>query len=251
MKPTNSSSPAKTAKKRGPKPKPAEEQLSQLTIRLTPKLKYGLELLARAQHRSLSQAVEWSLQNGLNSFEVGAQRHQLGALVDQAWGDGSDVATRLLHVYRNAPELLDIDQRAACVLAEASGEAWAMHEATNTHHHPSALSDYRTFVRKAWPAIEAAAKVAASNAREAGGLRLLDALGFAIPSSPQVEVSLVNLFRLLSLRTPEPFDPLAWQELVDELNESAKTVSSIGSLERNGIPAPYRGRDRHTAKKSK
>jgi len=37
-----------------------------LTVRLTPKIKYGLELQARKQHRTLAGVVEWAIERGLN-----------------------------------------------------------------------------------------------------------------------------------------------------------------------------------------
>lgn len=38
-----------------------------LTVRLTPRLKYGLELLARKQHRTLAGVVAWAVEQAVNS----------------------------------------------------------------------------------------------------------------------------------------------------------------------------------------
>ncbi|MBK9656910.1 MAG: ribbon-helix-helix protein, CopG family [Rhodanobacteraceae bacterium] len=59
-----------------------DEVLGQLTIRLSSKLKFGLELLARAQHRSLSQAVEWALQAGLARKVAKTGRQGSGLVMD-------------------------------------------------------------------------------------------------------------------------------------------------------------------------
>ncbi|MCI5049075.1 MAG: hypothetical protein MRY32_01910 [Rickettsiales bacterium] len=40
-----------------------------VTVRLDPKLKYGLELLARKQYRSVSSVVEWLVNNAIRTSE--------------------------------------------------------------------------------------------------------------------------------------------------------------------------------------
>lgn len=98
-------------KKRGPAPKPPGEKVEQLTIRLTPKLKFGLSLLGRAQRgRSLSQVVEWAIQRGLNAVDVGSEGKTVGQVLDIAWGGSEWQTLRALHRY--APELLDFNERA-------------------------------------------------------------------------------------------------------------------------------------------
>ena len=42
-----------------------------ITVRLDPKIRYGLELLARKQRRNLSSVVEWALQKAINEPEDG------------------------------------------------------------------------------------------------------------------------------------------------------------------------------------
>lgn len=94
----------------GRPPKPPEEKLKQFSIRLPAKLKFGLELLARAQGRSLSQAVEWALQRGVNTFEVTHGRH-LGIAVDAAWETRHNRFNMLEAVFHIAPEALDLQDR--------------------------------------------------------------------------------------------------------------------------------------------
>ena len=181
-----------TPKKRGPKPKPASEQLAQLTIRLPPKLKYGLELLARAQHRSISQAVEWALQVGLNSFEVGFAKEPLGVVVDDAWSQDTE-AGRLLEIFRRAPQLLEFEQRAACELVENSTERKRSRHVTDPSPYSQLVVDaedpkrqamvarvkeevalYYRFVSLVWPAVMEAASRLANSGRTISGLVLMD-----------------------------------------------------------------------------
>jgi hypothetical protein len=96
--------------KRGRKPLPPGEKPEQLTVRLTPKLKLGLELLLRAQRgRSLSQVVEWALQRGLNA--IPASSHvSLGDLLDEIWPLRTEWG-RLQRIYELSPALLDFVER--------------------------------------------------------------------------------------------------------------------------------------------
>jgi len=110
-------------KKPGRPPKAAGEKPEQFSIRLPSKLKYGLELLARAQGRkSLSQAIEWCVQLGLNTYEMDSSGLKLATVVDDAMSGESEFA-RLRKLYAVDPWLLEPDQKAACELVERSLEA--------------------------------------------------------------------------------------------------------------------------------
>lgn len=52
-------------------PKGSQTKVESITVRLHPKIKYGLELLARKQHRTLSSVVEWALDGALKEEESG------------------------------------------------------------------------------------------------------------------------------------------------------------------------------------
>ncbi len=117
----------KPTKKAPGRPRKApEEKLEQFSIRLPPKLKFGLELLSRGQHRSLSQAVEWALQMGMNTYEVGPKSKTLTDLVAEAWKEPEE-ARRLLAVYREAPTLLSFEDAAVCEMVEHSYDAYRLH----------------------------------------------------------------------------------------------------------------------------
>lgn len=91
--------------------------MEQFSVRLPPKLKFGLELLSRAQHRSLSQVVEWAVQMGMNSYEVGRDFESLTDLLTAAWKHPEE-GRRLLEVFRSAPTLLSYEEAAACELID-------------------------------------------------------------------------------------------------------------------------------------
>ena len=118
--------PTKAGKKPPGRPRKAEaDRLEQFSVRLPPKLKFGLEMLARAQHRSLSQAVEWAVQVGLNSFEADREGLTLGQVLDDAWEQHGEPA-RILTIYRHAPMLLSFEDGATCELIEKSHDLQAL-----------------------------------------------------------------------------------------------------------------------------
>jgi hypothetical protein len=115
--------------KRGRKPAPPEEKTEPFTIRMTPRLRYGIELLARAQRgRSNSQVVEWALQRALNSVIVGNAGANLGVVLDQLWNEPSEWE-RLLILDDLAPELLDFLERSMIVTVNESREKTKLHQA--------------------------------------------------------------------------------------------------------------------------
>lgn len=127
----------KSVKKMPGRPRKApEDKLEQFSVRLPPKLKFGLELLARAQHRSLSQAVEWAVQVGLNSFEADRDGTTLGRVLDEAWSKESE-AERLLAIYRRAPMLLSFEDAATCELLARSRDLEAMWAELEAEHASS------------------------------------------------------------------------------------------------------------------
>lgn len=114
-------------KSKGGRPSRANgEKLQRVNLSLRPSVMFGLELLARAQHRSLSQAVEWALQMGMNTYEVGPNSKTLTDLVAEAWREPEE-ARRLIAVYREAPTLLSFEDAAVCEMVEHSYDAYRLH----------------------------------------------------------------------------------------------------------------------------
>jgi hypothetical protein len=101
--------------------KPEGEKLEQFSIRLPPKLKFGLELLARAQNRSLSQVVEWSVRVGLNSYKINSDAPYMDDLLDRAWKEPWEF-DRYYLLYGFEPRLLSFEDRTACALVDRSIE---------------------------------------------------------------------------------------------------------------------------------
>jgi hypothetical protein len=178
------------APKRGPRRKDGAA-LEPLTIRMAAKLKYGLELLARAQHRSLSQAVEWALQVGLNNFEVGTlsgSMESIGTILDKAW-EIDDDALRVLKIYNIAPGLLTFEESKSCELVDKSREAnmlmLHMETATKSGATFREASDQQAVMRETlerfvslmWSRINAAAVDLANSGKSTANMSLLKVVG--------------------------------------------------------------------------
>lgn len=71
------------------------------TIRLTPKLMYGLELLARKQHRTLNGVVQWAIERVLQYKKEGIDYQNL-------WS--ADQAERIKILQKHAPHLLTYEE---------------------------------------------------------------------------------------------------------------------------------------------
>jgi hypothetical protein len=92
------------------------DKSASITVRLDPKLKYGLEILARKQYRNLSSLVEWALNKALSDYNEG-----LPDLVS-IW----DVyeADRLVKLALYKPELLNFDEQKLWKLIKENGLCW-------------------------------------------------------------------------------------------------------------------------------
>ncbi|PPT81633.1 hypothetical protein XarbCFBP8152_01175 [Xanthomonas arboricola] len=84
-----------------------------MNLTLRPSLLYGLELLAKAQHRSLSQAMEWALQVGLSSFSVDNEGTTISDILAGVEGEPTE-PQNLFRVFMSAPTLLSFEDAMTC-----------------------------------------------------------------------------------------------------------------------------------------
>ncbi|WP_438307615.1 hypothetical protein ACIZ1P_20755 [Pseudomonas guariconensis] len=82
-----------------------------LTLRLDPKMKFAIELLARDQKRTLAGVIEWSIQKSLSRTEVitGSETGNLQQLVDVVWSPDDLEKTIYLGLY--AEHLLSYEEQ--------------------------------------------------------------------------------------------------------------------------------------------
>ncbi|PLU84305.1 hypothetical protein CXG45_27180 [Pseudomonas plecoglossicida] len=78
-----------------------------LTLRLDPKTKYAIELLARSQKRTLAGAIEWAVERSLSSQMVDTVHGEqpLKTVVDETWYPDDLVGVATLGAH--APHLLN------------------------------------------------------------------------------------------------------------------------------------------------
>lgn len=163
----------KAAKKPGGRPKKApEEKLEQFSVRLPPKLKFGLEMLARAQHRSLSQAVEWAVQVGLRAHEFRGESDyvSIGQLLDEVW-ELSEYQ-RIVQMHRYARSLLTFEEVAAHDLAMRSIEVKEAFDEKDHTRRKARLDDLNQRIENIWPRIKDAAAVLANEGYSVEGCSL-------------------------------------------------------------------------------
>ncbi len=95
--------------------RPRLEQLEAMTIRISPKVRVGLDLLARIQGRSLTQAIEWALQSALANVKVSNAEggtSSLLAVINSAWPRSGWQLTYAL--FSQNSNLVSFEERNAC-----------------------------------------------------------------------------------------------------------------------------------------
>ncbi|MGL6368959.1 hypothetical protein ACSZNB_04330 [Aeromonas hydrophila] len=94
-----------------------------MTLRLDPRSKYLIDLLARQQKRTITGVIEWAVEragteaifdneNGLNFLEV----------IDSLWS--TDESIRLANLAQARPDLLDYDELRIWETIKASPDLW-------------------------------------------------------------------------------------------------------------------------------
>lgn len=101
-----------------------------ITVRLNPKLKYGLELLSRKQHRNISSLVTWAVEQAINDPEDGLYKNMSKGLkiaepiqmLDVLWDN--DPADRLVKIAIHWPELMTYEDELVAREAKDGGWGW-------------------------------------------------------------------------------------------------------------------------------
>lgn len=117
------------ATNKGGRPKkPVGEKAEQFSLRLTPKLRFGLEALARFQGRTMSQVIEWGLRMSLQSVTPGKIiRRTLDEIVELAWSRRM-IWQRAFEMYKANPGLVSFEVNHACGLIESCREQKELRE---------------------------------------------------------------------------------------------------------------------------
>ena len=103
-----------------------------LTIRMEPRLRWGLELLARKQRRTLSSVVEWAIlrsvnsEEGLEEFFTDREGDNVKRnLLTVTWA--IEEPERIAKLAFNAPNLMTYEEEVLWQAAKDSGLVWKGH----------------------------------------------------------------------------------------------------------------------------
>ncbi len=72
-----------------------------ITVRVSPKLKYGLELLSRKQHRSVSSVVTWAIEQMMTNHDSGLFKTAIGPKSGKRKGTDEHTKEYMLEILWN------------------------------------------------------------------------------------------------------------------------------------------------------
>lgn len=98
-----------------------------VTVRLDPRLRYGVELAARKHRRTASSFIEWAVKRVLDDLAVkedpqGNWRVTVAEVLDSVWGP--DEADRFVKLALRYPELLSHEEQIFWKLVREHGGLW-------------------------------------------------------------------------------------------------------------------------------
>lgn len=96
-----------------------------LSIRIDPRLKYGLDLASRVQRRPVTSVVEWAIAEALANERVRDKNGHEWTLKDASgviWSDNE--LERLLALWFNFPDLLDYEESRQVNVLLRTHELW-------------------------------------------------------------------------------------------------------------------------------
>lgn len=97
-----------------------------VSLRLDPKTKYLIDLLAREQKRTLTGVVEWALERAAEQerfdLSTGYDGPSFRDMIDVLWS--TDEAVRLIALAFNKPSLMDYDEMRVWETIKSSSDLW-------------------------------------------------------------------------------------------------------------------------------
>ncbi len=137
-----------------------------LTVRIEPRLRWGLELLARKQRRTMSSVVEWAILRAIKSEDEGLDYSYTDRegdnvkrnLLDVTWT--IEESERIANLAFNAPHLMTYEEEVLWQATKDAGLVWKGHYDKNGDWEWTPYEQYLNLkrLRQYWPIIK---KVAA------------------------------------------------------------------------------------------
>lgn len=130
------------------------DKLEQFSIRLQPKLKFGLDVLAQLQGRSLSQAIEWALHSSLANVKL-SHDNSLWLAIENAWDYCKAGWERTFYLYEFDHSLVNFEERYACALIQTSVEMEYLKQIRqeSTKKYVDLHAKFSEVIQLYWPAM--------------------------------------------------------------------------------------------------
>ena len=119
-----------------------------LTVRLDPKVKFGLELMSRLQNRTVTGVVEWALTAAMTRATINPRDEEsatVTAILDEVWS--TDEPLRLVRLAFRAPNLLTYEELRIWETIQESPRFW-----DSPHRDHELYVDFAT-LRADWDAL--------------------------------------------------------------------------------------------------
>ena len=123
-----------------------------VSIRLKPRTRYALELLARKRHHSLTSVIEWALDRTINDPVEGlfdtptGERGKPESIVDKVWDP--DEADRLVKLSMYFPRLMSFEEEKLIEAIRENSRLWSAKDGPNfkaiRDQWPKLKSEYLT-----------------------------------------------------------------------------------------------------------
>jgi predicted transcriptional regulator len=103
------------------RPRQGTQRTAAVSIRLDPKLRYLLDIAARAHRRTISGFIDWAISEQIKYVHVGrdGRRRSVAEVADTLWSTDPDERFRLLAT--QYPELLIYDEQVRLKKEAANG----------------------------------------------------------------------------------------------------------------------------------
>lgn len=136
------------------RPKKAEQPTVNVSLRIEPKIRFAIDLLAREQKRSITGVIEWSVMQALKTQSIktpAGDEISLYELMDLAWSP--DEADRIISLGMLSPHTLNHEENCIWTLIKSSGIFMVLGDGKAS----TVLSDFVPnipLIKMCWPLIK-------------------------------------------------------------------------------------------------
>lgn len=122
-----------------------------VSLRIDPKSKYLIDLLAREQKRTITGVIEWALDRAAMDTSFYSDMNDsrsYAEVIDSLWS--TDESVRLIKLAITKPGLLDYDEMRVWETIRASKDFWKVHVSDSVSGGPSEDYMHKDLIQKHW-----------------------------------------------------------------------------------------------------